>query len=119
MNDLTGFQRDLLRGLTVLGESSGLDLLDYMEDEVGYRDVNHGRLYPNLDSLTTKGLIHKEDGRDRRTNAYSLTRRGEREVVEEAEAWNRAVEDLRETRPDGGGESGLDALFPDREQGEA
>lgn len=113
MNDLTGFKRDLLRGIATLGEAKGLRIKDWLEEEAGYSDVNHGRIYPNLDDLTTMGLIHK--GRlDDRTNLYSLTRRGEREVVEAAEAWNSAVAHVGVSmETDGGGESGLDALFPE------
>jgi DNA-binding PadR family transcriptional regulator len=37
--------------------------------------INHGRLYPNLDTLVEKGLIEKGE-RDRRTNFYRTTRRG-------------------------------------------
>lgn len=112
MNDLTGFKRDLLRGIATLGEAKGLRIKAWLEEEAGYHAVNHGRIYPNLDDLTTMGLIHK--GKlDDRTNLYSLTRRGEREVVEQAEAWNSAVAHVGanvRTETDGG-EKGLDALF--------
>jgi PadR family transcriptional regulator PadR len=78
MHDLTGFQRDLLVVIAGLDEPHGLavkeELEDYYESE-----VNHGRLYPNLDELVTKGLVEKGQ-KDRRTNVYHLTQRGRREL---------------------------------------
>lgn len=35
-------------------------------------EVNHGRLYPNLDDLVDDGLLRKGE-RDRRTNTYTAT----------------------------------------------
>ena len=78
MHDLTGFQRDLLYVIAGLDEPHGLAIQEELE---GYyeSEVNHGRLYPNLDTLVEKGLVEKGQ-RDRRTNFYTLTRRGEREL---------------------------------------
>ncbi|MBX0285494.1 MULTISPECIES: PadR family transcriptional regulator [Haloarcula] len=78
MHDLTGFQRDLLYVIAGLDEPHGLAIKEELE---GYyeSEVNHGRLYPNLDTLVEKGLVEKGQ-RDRRTNFYTLTRRGEREL---------------------------------------
>lgn len=70
MCDFVGSQRDLLgleepHRLAVKGK-----LENYYEKE-----IHRGRLYPNLDTLADKGIIEK--GRaDRRTNVYSVTRRG-------------------------------------------
>ena len=64
MYDLTGFQRDLLYVIAGLDEPH--------------------RLYPNLDTLVDKGLVEKGQ-RDRRTNFYTLTRRGSREIDARAE----------------------------------
>jgi DNA-binding PadR family transcriptional regulator len=79
MYDLTGFQRDLLYVIAGLDEPHGLaikkELEKYYESE-----VNHGRLYPNLDTLVEKGMVEKGQ-RDRRTNFYALTSRGERELA--------------------------------------
>jgi DNA-binding PadR family transcriptional regulator len=79
MHDLTGFQRDLLYVIAGLEEPHGLAIKEELE---GYYegDVNHGRLYPNLDTLVEKGLVEKGQ-RDRRTNFYTLTRRGDRELA--------------------------------------
>jgi DNA-binding PadR family transcriptional regulator len=78
MHDLTGFQRDLLYVIAGLEEPHGLAIKEELENYYE-GDVNHGRLYPNLDALVDKGLIEKGQ-RDRRTNYYDLTARGDREL---------------------------------------
>ncbi|EMA72621.1 helix-turn-helix transcriptional regulator [Halorubrum distributum] len=78
MYDLTGFQRDLLYVIAGLDEPHGLAIKDELEDYY-QKEIHHGRLYPNLDTLVEKGLVEKSQ-KDRRTNAYELTRRGEREI---------------------------------------
>lgn len=86
MRDLTGFQRDLLYTIAGLDEPHGLRLKDELEDYME-TEVHHGRLYPNLDTLVDKGLVEK-GSRDERTNIYSLTRRGRREIAARRE-WER------------------------------
>jgi DNA-binding PadR family transcriptional regulator len=78
MYDLTGFQRDLLYVVAGLDEPHGLAIKEELE---GYyeKEIHHGRLYPNLDTLVEKGLVEKGQ-RDRRTNYYVLTGRGRREI---------------------------------------
>jgi DNA-binding PadR family transcriptional regulator len=83
MYDLTGFQRDLLVVITGLGEPKGLAIKEELEDYYE-GEVNHGRLYPNLDTLVEKGLVSKGTIDDR-TNSYSLTQRGEREITSRRE----------------------------------
>ncbi|MFD1570219.1 MULTISPECIES: PadR family transcriptional regulator [Haloferacaceae] len=78
MYDLTGFQRDLLYVTAGLEEPHGLALKEELEDYYE-KEIHHGRLYPNLDTLVEKGLVEKSE-KDRRTNMYSLTRRGQREI---------------------------------------
>lgn len=78
MHDLTGFQRDLLTVIAGLDNPKGLAIKAEL-DEYYSEDINHGRLYPNLDTLVEKGLIDK-GSKDKRTNEYSLTNRGEREI---------------------------------------
>ncbi|PSQ61480.1 MAG: PadR family transcriptional regulator [Halobacteriales archaeon SW_9_67_25] len=78
MHDLTGFQRDLLVVIAGLDEPHGLAIKDELE-EYYESEVNHGRLYPNLDELVEKGLVEKGQ-KDRRTNVYHLTQRGDREL---------------------------------------
>lgn len=78
MHDLTGFQRDLLVVIAGLEEPHGLAIKEELEDYYE-SEVNHGRLYPNLDEVVSKGLVEKGQ-KDRRTNVYRLTARGKREI---------------------------------------
>ena len=74
MFELTGFQRDLLYIIASLDGAHGLGIKNEIET-VYEIDVNPSRLYPNLDTLVTKGLVEK--GRiDDRTNSYDLTEQG-------------------------------------------
>ena len=78
MHDLTGFQRDLLYVIAGSDNPHGLKVKEELESYYE-TEINHGRLYPNLDALVEKGLIEK--GRiDDRTNSYTVTRRGMREI---------------------------------------
>lgn len=83
MHDLTGFQRDLLYVIVGRDEPHGLAIKDELESYYE-TEIHHGRLYPNLDTLVDKGLVEKGQ-RDRRTNYYTLTRRGEREIEARAD----------------------------------
>ena len=78
MHDLTGFQRDLLYVILGGDRPHGLAIKDELENYYG-TEINHGRLYPNLDTLVEKGLVEKGQI-DQRTNSYSLTQRGSREI---------------------------------------
>lgn len=74
MEDLTAFQRDCLHVLAALDEPYGLEVKTALEDYYG-KEVNHGRLYPNLDELIERGLVEKASI-DGRTNSYTLTDEG-------------------------------------------
>ena len=78
MYDLTGFQRDLLYVIAGLDKPHGLAIKEELEDYYG-KEIHHGRLYPNLDTLVTKGLVEKGQ-LDNRTNSYTLSHRGQREI---------------------------------------
>lgn len=78
MHDLTGFQRDLLYVIGGLDNPKGLSVKDELDDYYG-AEINHGRLYPNLDTLVEKGLVDKSK-KDDRTNEYTLSNRGESEI---------------------------------------
>lgn len=82
MDDLTGFQRDVLFVIAGMEDDPyphGLSIKDELEQH--YNDeVNHGRLYPNLDQLAERGLVEK-DTLDKRTNSYALTDRGHEEIA--------------------------------------
>jgi DNA-binding PadR family transcriptional regulator len=78
MYDLTGFQRDLLYTVAGQSEPHGLAIKEELE-QYYEKEIHHGRLYPNLDTLVEKGLVEKGQ-KDRRTNVYSVTKRGRREL---------------------------------------
>ncbi|OYR72604.1 PadR family transcriptional regulator [Halorubrum ezzemoulense] len=82
--DLTAFQRDILRLLDRDDHRKGTAIRAGLEAYYG-ADVNHGRLYPNLDQLVEKGLIEKSE-RNRRTNDYALTDAA-RDALARHEAW--------------------------------
>jgi len=90
MHDLTGFQRDLLTVTAGLDEPHGLAIKDELE-EYYENEVHHGRLYPNLDTLVEKGLVDKGE-LDKRTNYYTVTRRGQRELEARREWENQYVQ---------------------------
>ncbi|UXF50832.1 MAG: transcriptional regulator [Haloquadratum phage sp.] len=80
LHDLTGFQRDLLRTIERLEDPHGLGIKETLEGDYGGSvELHHGRLYPNLDTLVKKGLVEKGT-KDRRTNSYTLSQRGKREL---------------------------------------
>ncbi|MFC7008572.1 helix-turn-helix transcriptional regulator [Halalkalicoccus salilacus] len=94
MYDLTGFQRDLLYVIAGLNEPHGLAIKAELDDYY-QQEINHGRLYPNLDMLVDKGLIEKGQ-RDNRTNSYILSRRGRREIEARREWENQYLETANE-----------------------
>ncbi|WP_336362008.1 PadR family transcriptional regulator [Halalkalicoccus salilacus] len=78
MDDLTAFQRDALYVIAGLEEPKGLEIKTEL-DEYYSQEIHPGRLYPNLDTLVKMGLVRK-GAHDDRTNAYTLTERGGREI---------------------------------------
>ncbi|MFC6905783.1 PadR family transcriptional regulator [Halalkalicoccus tibetensis] len=92
MNDLTGFQRDLLWAVSGLDEPHGLAIKTELENYYD-TEIHHGRLYPNLDTLVDKGLI-KKGQIDKRTNKYEPTDRGHRELEARREWENKYISDL-------------------------
>ena len=84
MRDLSAFQRDILYVVAGVSVPYGLAIKRGLE---AYYDgeVNHGRLYPNLDELVQAGLLEKSE-LDKRTNRYGLTEHG-RAVIESRRDW--------------------------------
>lgn len=82
-HDLSAFQQAIL---TILSEEAryGLAIKRELEDYYA-EDVNHGRLYPNLDTLVGMGLVEKSE-LDKRTNEYALTEAGHDALVDRL-AW--------------------------------
>ncbi|MGZ0748555.1 MULTISPECIES: PadR family transcriptional regulator [unclassified Haloparvum] len=76
--DLTAFQQNIL---VILSEEPmyGLAVKRELESYYG-TEVNHGRLYPNLDDLVELGLVEKSE-LDKRTNQYELTEEGHDAVL--------------------------------------
>jgi DNA-binding PadR family transcriptional regulator len=78
--DLTAFQQNIL---VILAEEPRYGLAIKRELESYYDDeVNHGRLYPNLDDLVEMELVEKSE-LDKRTNQYSLTESGKEAVLDQ------------------------------------
>ncbi|QLG63050.1 PadR family transcriptional regulator [Halorarum salinum] len=76
---LTAFQQNIL---VILSEEAMYGLAIKRELEAYYdAEVNHGRLYPNLDSLVEDGLVEKSE-LDKRTNEYALTAAGEQALFD-------------------------------------
>ncbi|MFP9193870.1 helix-turn-helix transcriptional regulator [Natrialbaceae archaeon A-CW1-1] len=84
MDDLTGFQRDLVYVIAGAERPSGQEVKKEVEQYYG-SDINHGRLYPNLDTLVNKELVEKGQ-LDRRTNYYAINDTG-KEIIEERREW--------------------------------
>jgi len=72
--DLTLFQQEILYTLAESGSDYGLGIKKSLEERYG-ENINHGRLYPNLDDLVDVGLVDKE-ALDNRTNEYYLSSAG-------------------------------------------
>lgn len=85
--DLTGFQRDTLTVIAGLNEPSGQQVKEELEKQ--HDEVNHGRLYPNLDALVEEGYVEKGEI-DRRTNYYELSERGH-EALQNRREWENAT----------------------------
>lgn len=91
--ELTGFQRDVLTVIAGLDKPSGQRVKEEIEKEID--EVNHGRLYPNLDALVESGLVDKGQ-LDRRTNFYALSETG-RQALRNRRQWeNNVVPELQE-----------------------
>ena len=69
------FERDLLYAVRALERDGdapkGLAIKTYLEDEYA-EEINHSRLYQNLDGLIERGLLEK-GAKDDRTNEYATT----------------------------------------------
>lgn len=96
MNDLTGFQRDLLYTLAGLKQPYGREVKENLDGYYPF-GVDTARIYNNLDKLADKGLVHKEEyRRDGRSHTYSISPRGERELVARREWENQYLQEILE-----------------------
>ena len=83
--DLSKFQLRILAVLAADGDApKGVTIQSRLHD---YYDaqINHGRLYPNLDDLVGMGYVAK-GRKDQRTNAYEITNVGRNALAAEV-AW--------------------------------
>ena len=86
MDELTGFQRDILCVLCGLDEPKGMAVQSELESYYG-SEVLHARVYQNLNSLAEAGLIEKGE-RDSRTNYYRVTDDGH-DAMADLVSWKR------------------------------
>ena len=84
MKQLTAFQRDILYVIAKSQSPHGLAIKEELESYYE-SEVNHGRLYPNLDQLADQGLIDKGK-KDDRTNVYELTDEA-RSMIRQRHEW--------------------------------
>jgi transcriptional regulator len=99
---MTGEREDILRGtldllvlntLDTLGPQHGYGIARRIEQvSENLLQLNQGTLYPALLRLEQRGWIRSTwgtSGNNRRARYYSLTRAGKRQLVVEAERWER------------------------------
>ncbi|WP_135855216.1 helix-turn-helix transcriptional regulator [Halorussus salinus] len=91
--DLHAFERDLLYAVRALERDGdapkGLAVKDHLETEYD-GEINHSRLYQNLDGLAERGLLRKGK-KDDRTNEYGTTDTAEQLLEAHAERRAEAV----------------------------
>ncbi|MDS0280332.1 PadR family transcriptional regulator [Halomicroarcula sp. S1AR25-4] len=92
--ELTRFQWEILYLLAREdGQSEyGLGIKRALEAYYG-EEVNHGRLYPNLDQLVDAGYLKKRS-LDKRTNLYELTDEGKQLIHADAQRRSTIVDGL-------------------------
>ncbi len=95
--DLTRFQFEILFQLAEARDCAdyGLGIKERLEAYYE-EEVNHGRLYPNLDTLVENGLLTKSE-LDKRTNEYALTEAGKDLLWKRSRRHSEAVSATRET----------------------
>jgi len=91
VDDLTGFQRDLIYVIAGAERASGQDVKDEVEQYYSTK-INHGRLYPNLDTIVNKELVEKGE-LNHRTIYYDITDDGE-EIIEDRQEWEQQYVEL-------------------------
>jgi len=93
MFDLTGFQRDIIYVIAGREDPTGVAVKEGLGRCYDV-EINHGRLYPNLDTLVDGDLVVKRAKNDR-ANIYSLSDLGIT-AVRERRKWEN--EQLRENQ---------------------
>lgn len=77
MHDLSSFKRDLLVVIAGMDRPEGKEIWGELE-EYYPKEINAGRVYPQLNVLVDKGLVNKKS--QGRANTYRLTKRGVTEL---------------------------------------
>lgn len=91
--DLRAFQRDILGVLAREGATYGLGIKRELNELYG-EQINHGRLYSNLDELAEEDLI-TIGALDKRTNEYALSEKGRRAIKSNHEWLDDCMEETR------------------------
>lgn len=92
MHNLTAFQRDVLYVIAgAEAEPHGLAIKDKLTEYYD-SEIDHGRLYPNLDTLVDKELVEKGTI-DRRTNSYTLSEYGKQKIESRRKRENVYIDD--------------------------
>ncbi|AWB28738.1 hypothetical protein HARCEL1_12895 [Halococcoides cellulosivorans] len=82
--DLSQLKRDILYVISGLDDPKGLEIKDELSTYYD-EEINHGRLYPNLDDLAEAGFVDKFKVNGR-SNGYRLTTGG-RNLMESRRRW--------------------------------
>lgn len=90
MNDLTGFQRDLLYIIAGCDETYEFRIKDKLESYYE-TEVTHDRLYPNLDALVSAELLERRR-HNNQPDEYVMTVQGQKEVETRREWENNYLE---------------------------
>lgn len=90
MNDLTGFQRDLLYIIAGYDEMYEFRIKEKLESYY-QMDVTHDRLYPNLDTLANVELLERRQ-HDDQPDEYVMTVQGRKEIDARREWENNHLE---------------------------
>jgi PadR family transcriptional regulator PadR len=97
----------VLKTLDTLGPLHGFGIARRIEQvSQDLLSVNQGTLYPALLRLEQRGWISSKWGvseNKRRARFYDLTRRGRKQLAEEAESWRRMVEIISRSLADSKG----------------
>ena len=99
--DLNSSKRDLIVEIYQLDQPSGQDIRHRMKAEHN-EDVDHGRLYPNLNDLVDLGLLDKGE-QNLRSNYYQITNVGQR-LVEDTIRYFESIGVTSRVAGDGGRE---------------
>ncbi|WP_092907941.1 helix-turn-helix transcriptional regulator [Halostagnicola kamekurae] len=93
-NQLSSFERNILFVLAKLGPSKGVVVKNELQNLYD-QEINHGRLYPNLDDLVDVGYVDKSE-RDQRTNEYALTNKAQKALQTQLNWEKKCLEEVDE-----------------------